>query len=84
VVRGEQARLRAEALAKLDPADRQLIEWRVVEGATFREIGQRRGYSAPYAHRACHEALQRLRAIYRNLGGTDGSPSGIDSIPQSL
>jgi DNA-directed RNA polymerase specialized sigma24 family protein len=65
----ERDRLRAEARAKLDPADRQLIEWRIDEGLTFREIGRRRGYSTSYARRAWLGARRRFRSIYQGLVG---------------
>jgi RNA polymerase sigma factor (sigma-70 family) len=69
VALNERARLVAEARAKLDPADRQLIEWRLDEGLTLEEIGGRRGCSASYARRACLEAFQRFRSIYLGIGG---------------
>jgi RNA polymerase sigma factor (sigma-70 family) len=69
VVAKERARLLAEARGKLDPADRQLIEWRDDERLTFKEIGRRRGYSTSYARRDWLAARRRLRLICRSLGG---------------
>jgi DNA-directed RNA polymerase specialized sigma24 family protein len=66
---GERARLLAEARAKLDPADNQLIQWREDDELTFEEIGRRRGYSASYARRAYLDAMQRLGSIYLGIGG---------------
>jgi RNA polymerase sigma factor (sigma-70 family) len=66
----ERAELLAEARAKLEPADRQLIEWRVDEGLTYEEIGRRRGYTASYARRACLDVLQILGSVYLSIGGS--------------
>jgi RNA polymerase sigma factor (sigma-70 family) len=65
----ERTQLLADARAKLDPADRQLIAWRLDEDLTFEEIGGRLGCSASYARRSWLEALERLRSIYLGIGG---------------
>jgi RNA polymerase sigma factor (sigma-70 family) len=66
--RNENAQRLAEARAALDPVDRELIDWRVIDGLTFEEIGRRRGFSTSYARRACEQALRKLAALY------DGGP----------
>jgi RNA polymerase sigma factor (sigma-70 family) len=63
----EQARLLAEARAKLAPGDRELIAWRHDEGLTFHEIGRRRGCSISYARRAYLQAMRNFRSSLRSL-----------------
>jgi RNA polymerase sigma factor (sigma-70 family) len=63
----EAVRLR-EALGRLDSVDRQVIQGRVFEGLTFREIGRRRGYSASYARRAWLVAKSRFESVYQGIG----------------
>lgn len=58
------ARLR-RAIDSLAPADRELIEWRDMNGMTFREIGERRNYSESYAIRAHREARNRLVRTFK-------------------
>jgi hypothetical protein len=52
--------------ANLDSEDRQLIEWRVNLGLTYREIGQRKGCSTTYARQAWLKTLKKLRSTYMN------------------
>jgi RNA polymerase sigma factor (sigma-70 family) len=68
--RAEQARLQDQARAKLDSADRRLIQWRFDEDLTFKEIGRERECSTSYARRAWLRAWQTLELIYRNIGRT--------------
>jgi len=68
--RNERAWRMAEARQRLDPADRELIEWRVDQDLTLAEIGRRRGYSASYARRACCSALRNLRSNFLGPGGS--------------
>jgi RNA polymerase sigma factor (sigma-70 family) len=68
----EASRKLADARAKLNPADRELIHWREVEQLTFAQIAELRGVSTSYAKRAYDQALARLR---RNFLGSDQPPS---------
>ena len=56
-----------EAIAKLRPRERQIIEL-VLEGLTAAEIGARLKMSAGYACRLKLYAIERLRSILLNLG----------------
>lgn len=68
VTREETIRLVHEALERLEPADRQMIEWRVFEKLRFKEIGRRLGYSAPYAQRMWLVAKSRFESDYGDAG----------------
>jgi RNA polymerase sigma factor (sigma-70 family) len=61
-VRNEEQRLLADAFARLEPAEQELIRWRYIDELTWEEIGRRKGFSATYACRTCKETLARLRA----------------------
>ena len=67
--RNEEQRLLADAVARLDPAEQELIRWRYIDELTWEEIGRRRGFSATYACRTCKEALARLRASLKPAPG---------------
>jgi RNA polymerase sigma factor (sigma-70 family) len=62
----EEAKAMAEALDRLDPADREVVTWRCVDGLSYEEIGRRRGYSDTYARRVVGQVLGRLRSM---IGG---------------
>jgi RNA polymerase sigma factor (sigma-70 family) len=64
----EKAHRVREALGKLGSADRQVIEGRIVDGLTFREIGRRHGYSASYARRVWLGAKARFESVYQGIG----------------
>jgi DNA-directed RNA polymerase specialized sigma24 family protein len=67
----------ADARAKLDPADRQLIKWRVDDGLTFEAIGRQRGCSTSRARRAFIEAIERLKTLCPGLARpTQPRPDG--------
>jgi RNA polymerase sigma factor (sigma-70 family) len=67
----ERDRLVTDALTKLDPADRRLIEWRHDERLKFKEIGLRRGCSTSRARRAYLEAIEKFASVYQSIRGTD-------------
>jgi RNA polymerase sigma factor (sigma-70 family) len=62
----EQERRLAAAQANLDSEGRQLIEWRVNLGLTYREIAQRKGCSTTYARQALLRTLKKLRSTCMN------------------
>jgi RNA polymerase sigma factor (sigma-70 family) len=66
LARQEEARAMAEALGRLDPAEREIVTWRCVDGLSYEEIGRRRGYSDTYARRVVGQVLGRLRTM---IGG---------------
>jgi RNA polymerase sigma-70 factor (ECF subfamily) len=59
--REERKRLLREALAQLDPHDREILWLRFIEGLTLQEIADRLGISVATAHRRVKEALEHLR-----------------------
>jgi RNA polymerase sigma factor (sigma-70 family) len=65
-IKNEERLLLAQAFAKLDPDEQQLITWRYVDELTCEEIGRRRGCSASYVSRICNEAIGRLRRSLRD------------------
>jgi RNA polymerase sigma factor (sigma-70 family) len=79
----EQAQLLAQARAKLDPADLQLIEWRLNDGLTYEAIGRQRGCSATFARRAFLDAIERLKMLCPGLArpstpSQDGHFPGVE------
>lgn len=67
VARIEERDLLKHALRRLSDRDRQVLTWYHDEEITFREIGERMGFSAVAAHKAYHKALGRLRAEYERV-----------------
>ena len=50
-----------QRLGRLDPAQRQLLEGRVLEGASWRELGELVGLKARAAQKGCETLLAQLR-----------------------
>ncbi len=67
----ESLRLLARVRTLLEPSERQLIDWKVVEGMKYREIGLRLGCSPSYAHRAVRKALENASRLYQRLRGDE-------------
>ena len=59
----EEARAIAAALDRLGPDEREIVTWRCVDGLSYEQIGQRRGYSDTYARRVVGQVLGRLRVM---------------------
>jgi RNA polymerase sigma-70 factor, ECF subfamily len=52
------------ALQRLAPRQRQLLEWRYVEGESFAEIADHLGIAAPSARPALHRARKAFKRAY--------------------
>lgn len=59
-IRGERLATYLEAMARLKPADRQVIVWRIELGLTVEEIATRLGKSTPAAGMSVTRAVARL------------------------
>jgi RNA polymerase sigma-70 factor (ECF subfamily) len=71
VLRQELARRLRDAIERLEPVDREMIEARHVEGLTNHEVAQALGMSEPAAGMRYLRAVRRLRAML------DECPSAI-------
>jgi RNA polymerase sigma factor (sigma-70 family) len=64
-IRGERLASYLDAMARLKPADRQLIVWRMELGFTVEEIAARLGKSTPAAGMRVTRAVARLGALLK-------------------
>jgi len=82
-----------QALEALSPGDRNLIQWKVVEGLTWPQVqarlvklGEERVSQATLRKRG-QRALERLRRAYHLINGEPGSPaldSDLSDHPDSI
>ena len=70
-IKDERARRMRDALERLSPEDRQLVDW-ILDGVKRREIGERLGVSGPYASQLCKRATKCLREAYSEGGDSSG------------
>ncbi len=56
-----------QARSRLGEQDRRLLDWRHQEKLSFREIGERLGFSAVAAHKAHVRALRRLEDAFLEI-----------------
>ena len=68
-VRDEESLRVHRALARVDPRQRQILQWLVTDGLAVKAIAGHLGCSPSYASRACKDALNALRLAYRDEGG---------------
>jgi len=67
--RDEERRRVNRALGRVDPRQRQVLQWLVADGLAVKAIAGRLGCSPSYASRTCKDALAALRLAYRAEGG---------------
>jgi RNA polymerase sigma-70 factor (ECF subfamily) len=73
VLRQELARRLRDAIDRLDPMDREVVEARHVEGLTNQEVAQALGLSEPAAGMRYLRAMRRLRSMLEELPSAIGS-----------
>ncbi len=64
----ERQQLIDAALGSLSIAHQQLIRWRVLQFATFREIAERLGVTEPTARRRCDAAIEAFQKALAQVG----------------
>lgn len=82
VVRRHQDRLIASLLDRLRRTDREVIQLRLWEEATFDEIAQILGCSRHAAEQRYRKALLRLRSISRGSGHAWNEETAINKRPE--
>ena len=69
------------ALRRLEPNDRQIIEYSQFEGLDHASIGQRLGISDAASRQRLKTALERLRKAWKSLSATEQHTSAADVEP---
>ena len=59
-----------EALAELDPADRDALVLRYLEDRSLRDVGQELGVGEDAARMRVNRAMERIRAVFQRRGAT--------------
>lgn len=79
---GAENSIRLElALRRLEPNDRQIIEYSQFEGLDHASIGQRLGISEAASRQRLKTALERLRKAWKSLSATDQNAPSVDREP---
>ncbi len=81
VLRRAQDREVLEALARLRPRDREVVQLRLWEEASYEEIATLLGCSRHAAEQRYAKALQRLRSVYSRAGHV--LRSGTETVPRT-
>lgn len=69
------------ALSRLEPSDRQIIEYSQFEGLDHASIGQRLGISDAASRQRLKTALERLRKAWKSLSSTDQQAPSTEIKP---
>ncbi len=73
---GSRSRALRDAIERLSPADRQIIEYRYVGGLSFRQMADLLGEPLGTVLARQHRALRKLRDLLEG-----GAPDGMDWMP---
>ena len=65
MVAEDEQRCLADAMNELEPKDRQLIEWKYLQGYRYNDIAVLMGKTAGAARIEAHRAIQKLKALFK-------------------
>lgn len=73
VVIDDERRCLVDAMNQLDVKDRQLIEWKYLQGYRYNDIAELLGKSAGAARIEAHRAIKKLKGLFAKRYGHDNT-----------